>query len=126
MCEHFIRLTIFLQLVQSIIATTVAWVSPPEIAGNSLKIPPAWDPANEEAATELFPQQIGPSIALRVAGPARELLRDIPVQQLQQGAMVDRSDGNGPQQFTGIQLVTFVLSQRFAPLSRGDITPCSR
>ena len=78
----------------------MAWVPPPEIAGNSLKIPPAWDPANEElypfrtwlqdvtmwaAATELFPQQIGPSIALRVAGPARELLRDIPVQQLQQG-----------------------------------------
>ena len=109
----------------------MAWVPPPEIAGNSLKIPPAWDPANEElypfrawlqdvtmwaAATELFPQQIGPSIALRVAGPARELLRDIPVQQLQQGAMVDRNDGNGPQQFTGFQLVTFVLSQRFAPL----------
>ena len=68
------------------------------------------------AATELFPQQIGPSIALRVAGQARKLLRDIPVQQLQQGAMVDRNDGNGPQQFSGFQLVTFVLSQRFAPL----------
>ena len=82
----------------------MAWVPPAEIAGNSTKIPPVWDPANEErypfrswlqdvtmwaAATDLFPQQIGPSMALRVAGPAREILRDIPVQQLQNGAMVD-------------------------------------
>ena len=103
-----------------------------EIMG-SLKVPPAWTPDNDNrypfrfwlsdvtmwaaaAAREVFPEQQGPAVALRLGGAARHLAREIPPEQLRDGAIADAGDGHGPRQMTGLQLLLLVLSRSFAPL----------
>ena len=107
------------------------WRGPAEILGNSLKTPPAWDPSDEErypfrhwladltlwsAATDLGVQQQAPAVVLRLGRVARLLSRDIPVEQLQNGAMVDMNDGNGQQPVTGLALLMILLGRAFSPL----------
>ena len=47
-------------------------------------------------ATDLHEQRKGPQIELALGGTARDLVREIPLQQKLQGAQVDICDGNGP------------------------------
>ena len=107
------------------------WQGPAEVLGNSLKTPPSWDPSDEErypfrhwladltlwsAATELGVPQQAPAVVLRLGGAARLLARDIPVGQLQNGAVVDLNDGNGQQHVTGMALLMIILGRAFSPL----------
>eukprot|EP00974_Lingulodinium_polyedra_P054595 5250929-Lingulodinium_polyedra.AAC.1 len=69
------------------------------------------------AATDLQPNQQAPAVVLRLGGAARQVAREIPVAQLQAGAMVDAGDGNGPQAVGGLHLLMMMLSRAFAPLA---------
>ena len=106
-----------------------AW-SQPEILG-TLKIPPAWDPSMEArypfrlwvadvtlwaASTDLQPIQQAPAVALRLGGAARAMARELPMDQLQNGAWLDLNDGRGVQQVSGFMLLLLMLSRAFAPL----------
>ena len=63
-----------------------------------------------------LPEQRGPAVALRLGGATRSLAREIPQEQLRDGAIADPGDGGGARQLSGLQLLLLVLSKSFAPL----------
>ena len=67
-------------------------------------------------ATNVDEARKGPLISLSLGGIARELAREIPIDVIANGAMVDLGDGNGPQQLSGTAFLLHTLSKRFAPL----------
>ncbi|CAK0897272.1 unnamed protein product [Prorocentrum cordatum] len=92
------------------------------------KVPPFWAPYLEQrgypfclwvqdvmlwcAATELQPPQRGPAIVQRLGGTARDLCRELPVENIALG----RFDGHGNQIEDGVQMLTAGLRRRFGPL----------
>ena len=96
--------------------------------GNS-KVPPAWSPEVQETyrvvdwetdvhtwtlATDIPPAQQGPTLALRIGGEARTLVRQVNPQMLSQG--VNIRDGQGIFMFfTGVQVVVRIITRRLGP-----------
>ena len=92
------------------------------------KVPPFWAPYLEQrgypfrlwvqdimlwcAATELQPAQRGPAIVQRLGGTARDLCREVPVENIAHG----RFDNAGNQIEDGVQMLVAGLRRRFGPL----------
>eukprot|EP00971_Amphidinium_carterae_P292035 5797397-Amphidinium_carterae.1 len=102
----------------------------PLMSGASLKIPPAWDPSWETrysfrqwhrdillwaAATDVPTQAQAAAICMRLGGAAKELTKELDMNIIQNGMVVDLGDGNGPVQLNGVAVVLRGLSKRFAP-----------
>ena len=98
---------------------------PPYVGTATLKVPPAWSIERNQyynlrawisdlvlwsSATDLEPHRLGPIAALQVSGSAKELVREIPPEQLANGVW------DGQQQITGLMLLVRTLVQRYAPL----------
>lgn len=96
------------------------------------KLPPGWDPSRDKAypfrhwladlnlwanATDAPVARQGPMVALRLAGPAKIMVREMDADVLAGGAVI--LDGNGQQiQITGLQFLVRELQRRFAPLAQ--------
>ncbi|CAJ1416652.1 unnamed protein product [Effrenium voratum] len=106
---------------------------PPFVGTATLKVPPAWSVERNHhysfrswvsdlvlwsSATEIDPRRQGPVAALQVQGSAKELVREITPQQLQDGD-VDQLTG---QHLTGLMLLVTVLARRYAPLDAENST----
>eukprot|EP00971_Amphidinium_carterae_P227043 4503581-Amphidinium_carterae.1 len=104
--------------------------SDPMISGATLKIPPAWDPSWEtrcsfrqwyrdvslwSAATDVPVQAQAAAICMRLGGAAKELTKEVEMNILQNGMMVDLGDGQGQRHLNGVAVVLRGLSRRFAP-----------
>ena len=92
------------------------------------KVPPYWAPYLEQrgypfrlwaqdvmlwcAATELQPNQRGPAIVQRLGGTARDIMREVPVENIALG----RFDAAGNQIEDGVQMLIAGLRRRFGPL----------
>ncbi len=101
--------------------------------GDSLKNPPSWSAEGEGrypfekyeqdmrlwiAATSLTPSQIGPAIALRLSGTARELARACDPNDLINGRTdVDMTTGQQIH-MPGYELLLQALKKRFSPLDQ--------
>ena len=112
-----------------------AWQDSPASGGSwallgSTKIPPYWGPELERTypfrvwcqdlniwaqSTELEERKLGAAVAGRLGGVARALAREMPVENLRDGATV----GTPPNQTTlnGMELLVRALAKRFGPLS---------
>ncbi len=90
------------------------------------KVPPAWCLENDRlyalrtyrrdlelwaAVTDLRVDQLGPAAALRITGCARDLIREIPIAELQQGRIINQ--GGQPVQLSGIAWLIRVLERRY-------------
>ena len=106
----------------------------------SSKVPPYWDESLSRntpfriwvadlrlwaAATELPEARIGPSVALRLGGTARALVREIPTDSLVQGeqhpTVPPTYDAMGQEIFQlrrGIDIIINILTRKFAPLEQ--------
>ena len=69
-------------------------------------------------ATDVEPQRMGPIAALQVTGSAKELVREIPPDQLAIGG-VDPVNGN---QVTGLMMLVQTLARRYLPLEQEQST----
>eukprot|EP00959_Pyramimonas_sp_CCMP1952_P112096 2344142-Pyramimonas_sp.AAC.1 len=82
----------------------------PLIMQSNTKTPPSWDPAREssyplrdwitdirmwEAMTDIPARSIAPAVVLQLSGLAREISREVPPDQLQDGVYMDLRDGAG-------------------------------
>ena len=96
------------------------------------KVPPSWSPERDKAyplrtwvqdvrlwamATDTDVQRQGPSAALRIAGTARELIRELDVNVLAQGMMLQDAQGNLVQT-SGLECLIRALQRRYAPLAQ--------
>ena len=106
---------------------------PPFVGTATLKVPPSWciernhvyslrswisDLILWASASDLDPIRHGPVAALQVQGTAKELVRELTPQQLQQGD-IDPQTG---QHYTGLMLLVNVLARRYAPLEAENTT----
>ena len=106
---------------------------PPFLGTATLKVPPAWsvernqhyslrswisDLIMRSTATDVEPQRMGPIAALQVTGSAKELVREIPPDQLANGG-VDPVNGN---QVTGLMMLVQTLARRYLPLEQEQST----
>ena len=98
------------------------------------KIPPAWGPERERdyafrfyesdtmlwtLATDLPVAQHGPSLALRLTGAARDLVREVDANTLVNGQVIaDPNVPGGQRQITGVEALLRILRRRFAPLDQ--------
>ena len=102
---------------------------PPFLGTATLKVPPAWSVERNQhyslrswisdlimwsTATDVEPQRMGPIAALQVSGSAKELVREIPPDQLANGG-VDPVTGN---QITGLMMLVQTLARRYMPLEQ--------
>ena len=96
------------------------------------KVPPGYAPANEASysfkdwvqdvnlwslSTDILEAAKAPLLVLQLGGLARELAREIPTDTLQAGAIQDQNDGQGAIHRTGLSVLIYGLSRRFAPLT---------
>ena len=100
---------------------------PPYVGTATLKVPPCWSIERNHvytlrawvsdlilwaSATDLDQHRQGPIAALQVTGSARELIREIPPDQLAQG-MIDPQTGN---HVSGLMILVRTLARRYSPL----------
>eukprot|EP00971_Amphidinium_carterae_P352996 6492791-Amphidinium_carterae.2 len=105
--------------------------SEPMMPGATLKIPPAWDPAWEArysfrqwhrdimlwaAATDVPLNAQAAAICMRLGGAAKELTKEVDMNVIQNGTVVDIGDGAGPRHLNGVAVIMRGLSRRFAPV----------
>lgn len=111
---------------------------PPD--GSTTKVPPYWEPGLEQEypfriwlqdlelwvySTEVATERKGPSIALRLGGTAKALVREIPPATLAHGAnrAVDPPQYNGQgdpvmEHRSGVQVIIDMLRRRFHPFEQ--------
>ena len=100
---------------------------PPYVGTATLKVPPAWSVERNHfyslrswisdlvlwaSATDVEAVRQGAIAAMQVTGSAKELVREIPPEQLAQG-VVDAQTG---QHMTGLMLLVQTLARRYSPL----------
>ena len=100
---------------------------PPFVGTATLKVPPAWSVERSQhyslrawisdlvlwsSATDVEAHRMGAIAALQISGSAKELVRELPPDQLANG-LIDPQTGN---QITGLMLLVRTLAQRYAPL----------
>ena len=105
---------------------------PPYVGTSTLKVPPAWSVERNHSyslrswvsdlilwatATDIEPQRQGAIAAMQVTGSAKELVREIPPEQLAQGVW----DPQAGQQITGLMLLVRTLARRYSPLD-GEVS----
>ena len=103
--------------------------------GVNTKTPPSWNPSIDSnysysdwkqdvllwaEATEAQDRQKAPLIVLSLGGLARELAREVPSDQLRDGARLDFNDGQGPTWKSGIELFLNGLDKKFEPFKIDD------
>ena len=66
--------------------------------------------------TDLAEDRKGPAVELVLSGTARDLAREIPLDQKARGAMGDVGDGQGHRHITGLDLIVRSMSMHFARL----------
>ena len=99
--------------------------------GNQGRTPPSWDPASSNYSfrdwqadlrlwmevTPLQAQQMGPAVALALGGLAKQMAKEIPIDTLRDGMVMDIGDGNGMVLHPGIPVRLRALARRFHPLN---------
>ena len=100
---------------------------PPFVGTATIKVPPAWSIERNHhyslrawisdlilwsTATDVEAHRMGAIAALQVSGSAKELVRELPPDQLANG-VIDPQTGN---QITGLMLLVRTLANRYAPL----------
>ena len=110
--------------------THVGDAGPPFLGTATLTVPPAWSVERNHhyslrswisdlilwsTATDVEPQRMGP---IAVTGSAKELVREIPPDQLANGG-VDPVNGN---QVTGLMMLVQTLARRYLPLEQEQST----
>ena len=96
------------------------------------KVPPSWSPERDRQyplrtwtqdvrlwalGTDIDPLKQGPVVAARIAGTAKELIRELDPNILAHGAAFPDENGNIVQ-FTGLEALVRALSRRYAPLAQ--------
>ena len=105
---------------------------PPSHSHITNKVPPGWDPASNSSYsfdrwqkdliywsmfTDLPERSQGPAVLLQLGGMAREIATEMNPADIQNGALVDWEDGNGPILTSGLHILIYTLSKRFADLA---------
>ena len=67
-------------------------------------------------STNVDPVRQGPLVAMNLGGSAKALAREMDMQTLIQGQMMDMQDGQGPQHVSGLTALIQGLKTRFMPL----------
>ena len=67
--------------------------------------------------TDLPERSQGPAVLLQLGGMAREIAMEMNPADIQNGALVDWEDGNGPILTSGLYILIYTLSKRFADLA---------
>ena len=66
--------------------------------------------------TDLTEERKGPAVELGLAGTARDLVREIPLEHKARGTMGDLGDGQGPRHIPGLELIIRLMNAHFAHL----------
>ena len=69
-----------------------------------------------EQSTDLQQRQHGPAVVLALTGLPREIAREVPAEQLANGAWIDINDGHGYIWHSGLDLLIHGISKKCAPL----------
>eukprot|EP00959_Pyramimonas_sp_CCMP1952_P069203 1444422-Pyramimonas_sp.AAC.1 len=66
--------------------------------------------------TDIPQRPMAPAVVLQLGRLAREILRDIPPEELQDGVYMDLRDGNGNRWCSGVDLLMHALRRKFMPV----------